>query len=147
MFERLLRHFQSPPKDPMPLPEMDARHALGTLLVRVAMADKAYLFEEVEQIDRILAKAYGLKPLEAAKMRADCERLAFALKGDADLATVIRDSVAYEHRLEKVAALWQVVLADGVTDDREAALMDLIENQMGIDRDHSDQARAAASIP
>lgn len=147
MFERLLRHFQSPPKDPMPLPEMDARHALGTLLVRVAMADKAYLFEEVEQIDRILAKAYGLKPLEAAKMRADCERLAFALKGDADLAAVIRDSVAYEHRLEKVAALWQVVLADGVTDDREAALMDLIENQMGIDRDHSDQARAAASIP
>ncbi|MEC3860014.1 TerB family tellurite resistance protein [Mesobacterium sp. TK19101] len=147
MFERLLRHFQSPPRNPKPLPEMDARHALGTLLVRVAMADKAYLFEEVEQIDRILAKAYGLKPLDAAKMRADCEKLAFALNGDEDLATVIRNTVAYEHRLEKVEALWQVVLADGVTDDREAALMDLIENQMGIERDHSEQARAAASIP
>ena len=110
MFERLKKFFTHPAPPPKPLPEPDARLALGTLLVRVAMADGAYLFEEVEEIDRILARAYGLKPLAAAKMRADCERLALHIEDDTDMAARIRDAVEYEHRLEKVQALWAVVM-------------------------------------
>ena len=42
------------------MPEEDARHALGAWLVRVAKADGAYLFKEIEEIDHLLADLYGL---------------------------------------------------------------------------------------
>ena len=70
MFERLKSFFHRVAPPPAPLPELDAAHALGALLVKVALVDDAYLFEEVEEIDHILAEAYGLKPLAAARMRA-----------------------------------------------------------------------------
>ena len=147
MLERLKHFFTHPTPEKQPLPEPDARLALGTLLVRVAMADGAYLFEEVEEIDLILARAYNLKPLEAARMRADCEKLAFHIEDDTDMARRIREAVDYEHRREKVAALWAVVMADGVNDEREQALVELVEQTLGIDRADSEAARAAASIP
>ncbi len=146
MFERLLTLFNSPaPRQA--LPEPDAKLALGTLLVRTAMADKAYVFEEVQQIDKILAAANALNPIEAARMRATCEELARQLPDDTDLAVIIRDSVDYAERLGTVEALWRVVLADGVTDTREAALVDLVEDQLGVARSDSEAARAAAVIP
>ena len=103
------------------------------------MQDKA-------EIDRILAKAYDLNPIEAAKMRATCEKLAFAIKDDAALADLVRDGVPYDQRREKVAALWQVVLADGMTDERESALVELVEDHLGVARQDSEAARAAAVI-
>lgn len=147
MLERLTQLFHRKTPEDQPLPEPDARLALGTLLVRVAMADHAYLFEEVEQIDRILAEAYDLSPLEAAKMRATCEKLAFAMDDDSEMAALVRDSVSYEHRLEKVEALWKVVMANGITDDRETALVDLVEEVLGVARPDSEAARASAVIP
>ncbi|MDA7425364.1 tellurite resistance TerB family protein [Thalassococcus lentus] len=147
MLERLTSLFKSRAPVDAPLPEPDARLALGTLLVRVAMADKAYLFEEVEQIDRILAEAYGLTPIEAAKMRATCEKLAFSVEDDGEMARVIREAVDYDHRRETMEALWRVVIADGITDERETAAVELIEEQLGMARDDSQAARAAASIP
>ena len=146
MLERLTALFARKTPPPEALPEPDARLALGTLLVRVAMADKAYLFEEIEQIDRILGEAYDLSPIEAAKMRATCERLAFSVESDQHMIDLIRDAVDYEHRLEKVQALWRVVLADGITDERETALVDLVEDQLGVARPDSEAARAAAAI-
>ncbi|KUF11218.1 TerB family tellurite resistance protein [Pseudoponticoccus marisrubri] len=147
MLERLTAFFHRKTPTETPLPEPDARLALGTLLVRVAMADKAYLFEEIEQIDRILAAAYDLNPIEAAKMRATCEKLATKVTDDQKLAALVRESVEYDHRREKVQALWRVSLADGVTDDREAALVELVEEVLGVERRDSEAARAAAVIP
>lgn len=147
MFEHLTALFKSKPPARAPLPEMDAVYAMGTLLVRIAMADRAYLFEEIEQIDRILASWNDLNPIEAAKMRATCERLAQTVAEDADLADVIRDHVDYAHRLDAVQALWKVALADGITDEREAALVDLVETHLGVTRDDSEAARAAVVIP
>ena len=146
MLERLTALFKRKDRTAEPLPEPDARLALGTLLVRVAMADRAYLFEEVEQIDRILAEAYGLNAIEAAKMRATCEKLAFAVESDQQMIDLIRESVEYSHRLEKVQALWRVVVADGITDERETALVELVEDQLGVARPDSEAARAAAVI-
>ncbi|MDJ0820853.1 MAG: TerB family tellurite resistance protein [Paracoccaceae bacterium] len=146
MLERLTALFARKTAPEAPLPEPDARLAMGTLLVRVAMADKAYLFEEIEQIDRILAKAHDLNPIEAAKMRATCEKLAFTIEDDGALADLVRDGVPYDQRREKVEALWKVVLADGISDDRESALVELVEEHLGVARDDSEAARAAAVI-
>ncbi|WP_299925858.1 TerB family tellurite resistance protein [uncultured Pelagimonas sp.] len=147
MLEQLTSFFQRKHVPEAPLPKPDAKLALGTLLVRVAMADKAYLFEEIEQIDRILSKAYDLNPIEAAKMRATCEKIAFSIENDSEMAQLIRDNVEYDHRREKVEALWQVVIADGISDERETALVDLIEKVLGVNAEDSEAARLAASIP
>ncbi|GGG62484.1 hypothetical protein GCM10011415_05980 [Salipiger pallidus] len=148
MFERLKQFFHAKQAPATPLPELDAAHALGALLVEVAIVDSAYLFEEIEQIDRILAAAYGLKPLAAAKMRAECERLAFATPSIETMAERIRDGVDYEHRLLAVEALWRVVLADGLSDEREDELLELIEGHLGVSPEDADAAadRAAEAL-
>ena len=101
MFERILALFDKAVPT-TPLPPADAKYALGALMVRTAMADKAYLFQEVEEIDRVLARMYGLKPLEAAKMRAQCERLEHELPKTADLTEGDgrrgEEKGTYEHR-------------------------------------------------
>ncbi|MGP6086560.1 TerB family tellurite resistance protein [Antarctobacter jejuensis] len=147
MFERLKAFFHHGPKQPEPLPEPDAKLALGTLLVRVARADNTYLFEEISQIDRILVKAFDLNPVEAAKMRATCEKLANTITDNAKMAALIRDNVDYAHRIETVQAMWQVVWADGITDAREAAMVALIEEWLGVEAHDNEAARAAAVIP
>lgn len=146
MFERLKEflHLTTPPAKP--LPEPDAKLALGVLLVRTAMADRTYLFEEIEQIDRILAHDNGLNPVEAAKMRATCEALADEVQDDMRMAELIRESVDYNHRHDTVRSLWKVAHADGVTDEREAALVELVEDVLGIETADSEEARARAVI-
>lgn len=147
MFERLTHFFTHKTPQQLPLPEMDAKYALGTLLVRVAQVDRAYLFEEIEQIDRTLAAWNDIGPIEAAKMRAMCERLSEHSSSSEDLADLIRDHVDYAHRLDAAQALWRVAVADKITDEREAALIDLVENHLGVEQPDSAAARAAAVIP
>lgn len=147
MFERLKAFFHHGPRKPDPLPEPDAKLALGTLLVRVARADDTYLFEEISQIDRILAQAFDLNPVAAAKMRATCEKLAHTITDDEKMAALIRDNVDYAHRVETVQAMWQVAWADGITDDRETALVALVEEWLGVASHDNEAARAAAVIP
>lgn len=147
MFERLKSFFDRKAPAAEPLPEPDGKLALGVLLVRTAWADKTYLFEEIEQIDRILAHDNGLNPVEAAKMRATCERLAHEIDDDMRMAELIRESVDYSHRQATVQSLWAVAHADGITDEREAALVDLIEATLGIEPQDSEAARMQAVIP
>lgn len=144
MFERVAAFFKKDAPEPAPLPEPDAQLALGVLLVRMAMADKSYVFEEVAQIDRVLAEANGLNPIEAAKMRATSEKLAHDITDDEDMAARIREAVTYEQRLDKVEALWRVALADGVTDQREARLLAYVVKWMGISERDAAEARARA---
>jgi uncharacterized tellurite resistance protein B-like protein len=147
MFERLTAFFKRATPTPEPLPEPDAQLALGTLLVRVAMADQAYLFEEIEQIDRILSKAYDLSPIDAARMRATCEKLAASIEDDDKMTSLIRESVDYQMRKDHVQALWAVAQADGVTHTSEAAIVRYVETALGVAQDDSQALRAAASIP
>ena len=112
MFERILALFDaSVPRTQ--LPPADAKFAIGALLVRSAMADRAYLFQEGEEIDRVLAKMYDLNAVEAAKMRAQCELLEHDLPQTSDLARILTDKISREKRERVVAALWGVVYADG----------------------------------
>jgi uncharacterized tellurite resistance protein B-like protein len=140
----LHRIFSRRPAAPEPLPELTARLALGALLVRVAMADKVYTAEEIGQIDRIMAKSYDLNPIEAARLRAICEKLEKRAPGTEEFAQLIMHKVPYIERLQIVGALWDVVLADGVRDDDEEDTLHLIETTLGITSKDSDAAKALA---
>lgn len=135
MLERILTLFSPVQGYRTPLPEADAKHALGALLVRVAQADKAYLFQEVERIDRILAKRFGLNQLEAAKMRASCERLSDEMPDTDELIAVLHDAIDLTEREATLFALWQVVFADGEIHETEDELVTLVQTTLGVTPD------------
>lgn len=115
-----------------PLPEVDERLALGTLMVRVAKSDNQYKFEEISQIDTLLGHLFSLNQIEAAKMRATCERLEKLAPDTAEFAQLIRDHVDFEHRIEAHEALWQVMQADGVQSDEEMEIIATSRNALGL---------------
>ena len=129
MFERLFPR-QKRTQDPLPQP--DAQLALGALLVRVAMADHNYQASEVGQIDRILSATFGLKPLEAAKLRATCEALERHAPGTPEFAEILRNEVDYTDRKALADAMWSVALADGERDDSEESQLTEIETALGL---------------
>ncbi|MDG1376284.1 MAG: TerB family tellurite resistance protein [Yoonia sp.] len=132
MFSRILALFHVDNDFSTPLPEADARNALGALMVRAAKADHAYLFEEVEKIDAVLSKLYGLNPVQAAKMRAGCEKLEEEMPATEDLAEILHNAISVEAREAAVAALWSVVFADGEERPEEDLLLHAIEKSLGV---------------
>ena len=143
MLNRILTAFRA--SSPPPLPEPDANLALGALMVRVAKSDRHYRVEEISRIDRILARMNTLNPVEAAKMRATCERLEAQAPGTDRFGHLIRETVSFEARLEALEALWEVVEADGVEDGDETRVVDETREALGLSHADSESARLRAT--
>lgn len=146
VLDRLSALFKAHPTAtaPKPLPEADVPHALGALLVRAARSDDHYAVQEISQIDKILARFQNIGPVDAAKLRADCERLEAFAPETPDFAYLLCETVPYEARLEMVTALWQVVYADGDKRPAEQHMMELTQDHLGIRSEDCDAARRAA---
>ncbi|MEM8555994.1 MAG: TerB family tellurite resistance protein [Pseudomonadota bacterium] len=143
MFGDLLKSLMAP--EPAPLPEPDARVALAALLVRVAKADGDYVSEEVARIDRVLASRHGIGPFEATALRKDGETLEAEAPDTVRFTRAIKDAVAYEDRVGVIEALWDVVLADGIRDEEEDALLRMVANFLGVNDRDSNLARQRVS--
>jgi uncharacterized tellurite resistance protein B-like protein len=118
---------------PLQLPPLDARLALGALLVRVAKADHTYVFLEIARIDRILGLRYGLNPVAAAKLRATCEAIEQEAPDTVRFTRAIKEAVPYEDRTSVIEALWEIVLADGIRDAEEDALLRMVASLLGVE--------------
>jgi len=138
MLERL---FPRRAPSPRPLPQPNAQLALGALLVRVALANRQYLASEVAQIDRILAATFTLKPLDAAKLRAECEALERHAPGTPEFTKILRDEVAYADRKALGDAMWLVAMADGRRDEDEELQLLAIETALGLSDEDIQSAR------
>ena len=87
-------------------------------------------------MQRIIATRYGLSPFEASKLRGEAEGVEAEAPDTVRFTRAIKDAVDYDHRIGVIEARWQVVLADGVRDAEEDALLRLVSNLLGInDRD------------
>ncbi|RMA40933.1 tellurite resistance TerB family protein [Rhodophyticola porphyridii] len=139
MFGDFLRRLTAP--DPEPMSQPDASLALAALLVRIARTDGDYAQAEIDRIDRLLASRYGLSPFEASKLRTEAETLESEAPDTVRFTRAIKDAVPYENRKEVVETLWEIVLADGVRDDDEDALMRLVAPMLGVNDMDSNLAR------
>jgi uncharacterized tellurite resistance protein B-like protein len=134
MFAQFLKRLTEPQVDP--LSQDDARLALAALLVRVARTDGSYDASEQSRIHLILQARYGLKSIEAQALHQQAETLEREAPDTVRFTRAIKDAVPYEDRLSVVEALWQVVLADGVREAEEDALLRMVTNFLGVsDRD------------
>ncbi|MFC4667076.1 TerB family tellurite resistance protein [Seohaeicola nanhaiensis] len=138
--KKFLQSFR--PQEPAQLPDPDAELALGALMVRIAKSDREYQFEEIKLIDRILARIYGHNAIEAAKVRATCEKLHAAAPETDTFAKLIRETTGEGERLAALEALWEVVLADGRADESEVRIVDDARKAIGLSEADSDEARA-----
>lgn len=139
MFADFLNRLTQP--DPEPLADADARLALTALLVRIARSDGDYAEEEARRIDRLMAKRYDLSPFEATALRRDGEALEAEAPDTVRFTRAIKDAVPYEDREAVIEAMWDVVLADGVRDHEEDALLRLVANLLGVNDRDSNLAR------
>ena len=142
MLTRLLQAFGHP--DPAPLPEPDEKLALGTLMVRVAKSDNTYVVEEISRIDKMLTRHFGLNPVEAAKMRATCEKLERQAPDTERFAEIIRATISHAARVDALEAMWEVLLADGITHQAEFAVIEAARVAMGLSEAENATARATA---
>ena len=143
MLQDLLRRLTAPA--PETLPETDARIALGALLVRLARTDGDYAASEIEQIDQVLMRRYGLNAAEAAELRTQCEALEAEAPDTVRFTRAIKDAVDYDNRVNVIAAMWAVVLADGVRDDEEDSMMRMTASLLGVSDQDSHRARLQVS--
>ncbi|MEL6689709.1 MAG: TerB family tellurite resistance protein [Pseudomonadota bacterium] len=142
MFAKLLSQLTQP--EPDPLDDGDARLALTALLVRVAKSDGSYDAEERSRILSIATQRYGLTDAAADALVKDAETLESEAPDTVRFTRAIKDAVPYEERMGVIEALWSVVLADGVRDDEENALLRLVANLLGVNDRDSNIARRAA---
>lgn len=142
MFTELLNRLFHP--DPVPLPELDSRHAMAGLLVRTAKTDGNYAFEEIRRIDRILAATYGLNPVQAARLRAESEKLEAQAPEDGRFAAAVCDKLDPEHREAVLVAMWRVALSDGSGKTEEVEYLDRAARKFGLDEAASQRARGLA---
>ncbi|MFD1508340.1 TerB family tellurite resistance protein [Lacimonas salitolerans] len=142
MLSRLLNSLMAP--EPETLPDADARLALTALLVRIARTDGHYAPEEIERIDRISQARYGLTEHAALELRAEAETIEAEAPDTVRFTRAIKDAVPYDERLGVVVALWEVVLADGVREAEEDALLRMVTSLLGITDQDSARARQRA---
>lgn len=139
---QMLRSFRA--AEPQPLPDPDAKLATGALMVQIAMSDRNYQLAEISLIDKVLARLFDLGPIEAAKMRATCEKLHAAAPDTETFAALIRSELDVEARGEALTALWQVVMADGEVQDNETAIVETARLALGLSVADNAAARSRA---
>lgn len=139
MLKKFFQAFR--PVEQSSLPDPDAELALGALLVRVAKSDREYQVEEISLIDRILARLYQHNAIEAAKVRATCEKLHAAAPDTDTFGKLIRETTDLQERLAAMDALWEVVMADGEQKEGEIRIVEDARIAMGLSAKDSEDAR------
>jgi len=127
---------------PAPDPELDAQFAIAALLVRLAKADDHYAFEEIAEIDRIVARTWELNPVAAMKLRAQAERIEADAPDTLVLTELVQAHTPYDQRTALYGALWDVSLADRKLHDTERHFLDGVGAALGIEP--ADASAAAA---
>lgn len=146
MLSRILKLLKGHPVEP--LPDDDARLALGALMVRITAEGDAQ--DETignSRIDALLARMNGLGPAEAAQMRATCKKIEAEAPATRKFALLIRETVSFETRVEAQEALWHVVLTDGNgrPDDADQAVILRMREALGLAKADCDAAQARAA--
>lgn len=122
----------------------NVRIAAAALLAEAAQADGALGAVEQARIRELLAQRLELGPWAAREL---LERASIAAAHGSDwhgFTRVINDAYDHDGRVALVEMLWQVVLADGVVHDYEAALMRRVPALLRVADRESSAARARA---
>jgi uncharacterized tellurite resistance protein B-like protein len=114
--------------------------AAAALLVEAAWRDQDFDHGERRHVVDLLGERFGLTMEEAEFLVAAAEEKVHGATQILPFTRAIKDRFSHAERIEMVEMLWQVVYADGVLHDHEAALMRQIGGLLYV----SDQERGTA---
>jgi len=137
MFDTLKRLF-SGSDGPAEL-EMSPALATGALLVEAALSDGVYADVEEAEILRVLRTGFDLSEKASKALLAEAETLAENAVDHHRFTQVVK-TLPHDQRVAILSDLWRVVLADGVRDAHEDALIRRLAPLLGL----SDRDRAIA---
>jgi uncharacterized tellurite resistance protein B-like protein len=103
--------------------DKEVQLAAAALLVEVAWQDATFDAVERARVLDLVRARFDLTAEEAETLLAAAEKKVEGSTQILPFTRTIKDRFTPEQRIEMVEMLWQVVYADGVLHDREAALM------------------------
>lgn len=118
--------------------------AVATLLAEVALSDGLLADEETDKLTRLVARRFDLTESEAANV---AERGLAHARASTDMFRAVRrvnDGMSEAEKIDLMTDLWRIVLADGVVDDFEAALMRKLSGLLYIRDQDAGAARKRA---
>ena len=131
-----------------PAPEIDAdeklRLAATALLFRALYVDGHADPREEDSIRRIVGTEFGLGADEVSTLMDDARKAAVEAADLYGWTRLINAEYEYDEKCYLMEILWQVVLADGVIDDLESALMRRLAGLIHVEDADSARARQRA---
>lgn len=118
--------------------------AAAALLLEVGMLDGELGDRERTETARLVQERFSLSSEETDLIMADAEARAANSVDFYGFLKVLVANFEYEEQIEMIEMLWDVVYADGVEHDHEAALVRRVVGIMGIEDRISGAARKRA---
>lgn len=116
----------------------------AALLVVAALQDASFSTEERAHIEALITQRFDLAPDEVRELVAEAEVRVVESAQILPFTRAIKDHFSHDSRIEMVEMLWEVVYADGVLHDHEAALMRRIGGLIYVSDRERGEARKRA---
>lgn len=130
-------------------PEVDPgeklRLAATALLFRALYVDGEYHPEEEAQIRRIVSDEFGLDAAAVDQLMGEAQHAAESASDLYGWTRIVNAEYSNDEKLHLMELLWRVILADGVVDDHEHALMRRLAGLIYVTDADSARARARAT--
>ena len=121
------------------------RLAATALMFRALLVDSKADASELAMIRRIVEDEFGLAPDEVDQLLADAASQADEAADLYGWIKQINNRYSHEEKCYLMEKLWQVILADGVIEDHEAALMRKVAGLIYVtDREVAEARQRAA---
>lgn len=118
----------------------DFRIALAGLLVHAGNVDGAFVDAEKRHVRRLLVDKLGISSTDASELMILVNHKNLQTQDMDELVAELAGKLGPEGRADFIDWLWQVVVADNVVTDEEAALVAAVAGKIGLD------AQALAAI-
>lgn len=146
MLDRIINALKnkSAPKPSAPVTPEVKRLAAAALMVEAARRDEDFAADERATITRIVGENFNLNAEDASTLVALAEQRQRLPYGESIFTRTIAESFTVDERKDVVRMLWEVALADGQLHRVEAAMIERLTKEIGLDVTASDTARKAA---
>ncbi len=143
MFKFLEKIVNTPSKEAQ-ISEIDLMVATAGLFLEMVYADFEVNPQEEQRLYEALQNQFGLSKEEIAPLLGEARAAREQRQDIWRFASVLKDHLSREQRLQILTNLWKIVFADGRVDMYEDALMRKITNLLGLD--HSEMIETKLAV-
>jgi len=127
-----------------PVDEHELMVATAGLFLEMVYADFEIHPDEEKQLSNALSNLFNLAQEEISQLLNEAKQTRDQRQDIWQFASLLKDQLDRERRLQILTNLWRIVFADGHVDKYEDALMRKITNLLGLD--HSEMIETKRAV-